>query len=301
MSEVITRSEMVAAMEKQYGATITESNRRDWSRMNMVVAKQGDLEVRGERLDFHMFELSLGGRHNVNARSEFENGERHQGTFVPGSMNYMQDTAQMYQTCEGEAHLQQIYIDSSIFTEVAQAIAPGDPGNLRPLGFQGVFDTRLKRIALDILQEARHPSAGGELYADALAQQLAVLLLRRRLNGQKERDAFAGKLGPDELTKVIEFMSANLEEPGGLDTVAQIAGLDVFSFSRAFKAATGEAPHQFLIKLRIIRAQELLAHSNDSIAEIAYSCGFASQSHMTATFRKHLGITPRSFRREVTR
>lgn len=301
MSQVITRAEMVGAMERQFCATITEKNGCDWNRLNTVVADQGDLEVRGERLDFHMFELSLGGRHSVNAQSEFEHGDRHEGSFVAGSMNYVPDTVEVFQTCEGEAYLQQIYIDSSVFTEVAQAIAPGDPDNLKPLGFQGKFDTRLKRVAFDILYEARHPSAGGELYADALAQQLAVLLLRRRLNGQKERDAFAGKLGPDELTKVIEFMSANLEDPGGLDTVAQIAGLDVFSFSRAFKAATGEAPHQFLIQLRVIRAQELLAHSRDSIVEIAYSCGFASQSHMTATFTKHLGITPGSFRREVTR
>ncbi|MEM8775395.1 MAG: helix-turn-helix domain-containing protein [Pseudomonadota bacterium] len=298
MSEVITREQMVSAMEAQFHASMTETLGRNWARLNTNVAKQGEGEIDGT-IGFHLFELCHGGSMQIDHRGETEDGDDLRNVpLYPGTLQYCPNLDTVTAEMRGTYTVQQIYIDDAVFREVANAIAPGDPDNFKPLGFQSKFDSRLKRIALDILHEARHPSAGGELYADALAQQLAIHILRRRLNGQKEREAFNGKLGPDELANVVEYMEANLEEPGGLDAVAQIAGLDVFSFSRAFKAATGEAPHQFLIQLRMTRAQELLMHSQDSIAEIAYTCGFASQSHMTATFTKRLGVTPVRYRKE---
>jgi AraC family transcriptional regulator len=69
-----------------------------------------------------------------------------------------------------------------------------------------------------------------------------------------------------------------------------------FRFARAFKKATGRAPRQYVINRRIQHARELLRSPRREIAEVAYRVGFATQSHFTAVFHRHCGITPRRFR-----
>ena len=76
-----------------------------------------------------------------------------------------------------------------------------------------------------------------------------------------------------------------------------MARLSPFHFSRAFKQATGSAPHQFVIARRVRRAQLLLAAGSCSQAQIAYETGFASQSHFASTFRRVTGMTPGQYRR----
>jgi AraC-like DNA-binding protein len=56
-----------------------------------------------------------------------------------------------------------------------------------------------------------------------------------------------------------------------------------------------------LIERRIDRAKALLTEAGLNLAEIALACGFADQSHFTATFRKIVGATPGSFRRDLRR
>jgi AraC family transcriptional regulator len=66
-----------------------------------------------------------------------------------------------------------------------------------------------------------------------------------------------------------------------------------------FRASTGFTPHQYVLDLRLRRAQERLKESGTSIIDVAVSCGFSSQSHMTSLFRQRLEMTPATFRRNA--
>jgi AraC family transcriptional regulator len=55
-------------------------------------------------------------------------------------------------------------------------------------------------------------------------------------------------------------------------------------------------PHQYIIRRRIRRAMRLLARDELALADIALEVGCACQSHLTTLFRKHLGITPGTYR-----
>lgn len=66
----------------------------------------------------------------------------------------------------------------------------------------------------------------------------------------------------------------------------------------AIKRKTGRTFHQLVIEDRISRARDLLANSNNPIANIAYACGFSSQQHMTNSFSQKLGVSPGRYRRE---
>lgn len=293
----VTRPEMVSLMTNEWNASVIERPRANWRRLNTVVVDQGDCEVDGILSGFHLLELYHTGKHIVEIETELENGDR---TVAPGSagmLNYNQPNVRVKQTATGVSTLQQIYIDVSLFSEVAAGMVKGDPDKTSTLGFIGECEPRLRHIALAILDEARAPSAGSDLYADLLGQQIAALLLRRRLGDAAKPADEVRPLTAADLARITDHIEADLAEAGGLDTLAALVGRDVYGFARAFKATTGEAPHQFLIQRRLDRSKHLLATTNDPLADIAYATGFASQSHMTATFSKHVGMPPGAYRK----
>jgi AraC family transcriptional regulator len=105
-------------------------------------------------------------------------------------------------------------------------------------------------------------------------------------------------LEPGQLRRVEDLLNDQLADDLPLTELALAVGLSPYQFARAFKAATGLPPHQWLMARRIERACELLAATQDALADIAYACGFASQSHMTDVFRAKLGVTPGRYRKE---
>ncbi len=92
---------------------------------------------------------------------------------------------------------------------------------------------------------------------------------------------------------------AHLAADIGLDALAAIADLSPKHFARAFRQSTGMPPHRWLIQRRIDRAKALLRTTDTTLVEIALACGFADQSHFTASFRKLVGLTPGSLRQEM--
>ena len=66
-----------------------------------------------------------------------------------------------------------------------------------------------------------------------------------------------------------------------------------------FRAATGYSPHNYLLNLKLERAQELLRNPSMSLIDIALDCGFSSHSHMSRLFHKIVGVTPSAYRRSV--
>jgi AraC family transcriptional regulator len=81
--------------------------------------------------------------------------------------------------------------------------------------------------------------------------------------------------------------------------LAEAAGVKRFDFPRAFRSTVGITPYQYVLRERIEWAEYLLSSTDLSLAEIAYTAGFSSQSHFTRTFRKHRGTTPQGFRHNL--
>ena len=101
------------------------------------------------------------------------------------------------------------------------------------------------------------------------------------------------------LTRVQDKIEANLDTVLSLATLAEESGYSRAHFLRMFRAATGSTPHQYVLSLRLSRAQDSLRKKDARIIDVAVSCGFSSQSHMTSVFRQRLEITPGEFRRRA--
>ena len=104
-------------------------------------------------------------------------------------------------------------------------------------------------------------------------------------------------LAPATVKRVIEKIENSLADKIRIEELAEMVGLSRSHFSRAFQATTGQSPQEFLIQRRLCEARNLLADTEQAISDIALTSGFSSQSHMTKAFKKHLGITPKQYRR----
>jgi AraC family transcriptional regulator len=87
-------------------------------------------------------------------------------------------------------------------------------------------------------------------------------------------------------------MHAHLAEEVSLEDLAKVAYVSRFHLIRMFKQTYGETPYQRLTRLRLQRAQRLLATSDTPITRIALDCGFTNQTHFAAAFRRLVGLSP---------
>ncbi|MFC4310816.1 helix-turn-helix domain-containing protein [Steroidobacter flavus] len=99
------------------------------------------------------------------------------------------------------------------------------------------------------------------------------------------------------LNRAHSYMAENLGERFTLDDLARQAGVSRFHFARLFRVSTGDSPMAYLLKSRIERAKQMLLQDDRPVCEIAAALGFCDQSHLTRTFRRMTGLTPREFAR----
>lgn len=103
-------------------------------------------------------------------------------------------------------------------------------------------------------------------------------------------------LSPRVLQRVREYVEAHLEDNVTMHALANIAGLSISYFSRAFRESEGLTPHRYLMQCRLLRALELLVRTELPLCEIARASGFSDQSHCTRRFQEHFGVTPGRYR-----
>jgi AraC-like DNA-binding protein len=106
-----------------------------------------------------------------------------------------------------------------------------------------------------------------------------------------------GGLAPWQVRRLKTHMEENLSGKIHCEDLARLVRLSVSHFMRAFKESFGCAPHAFLIRRRVERAQSLMLTTDEALGQIALACGLADQSHLTRLFQKCVGESPGAWRR----
>jgi AraC-like DNA-binding protein len=99
------------------------------------------------------------------------------------------------------------------------------------------------------------------------------------------------------LLRARDLIDVRYAEPLDIAAMARRAHASPAHFSRSFKRAFGETPHQYLLTRRIERAKDLLRETDLSVTEVSLEVGFASLGSFSSTFKRIVGTTPREFRR----
>ena len=193
-----------------------------------------------------------------------------------------------------------LYLDDTKLKQFVRETLDRDPAQLEVRDLMGVDDKTIAALAPVVSRALVDQGGTTRLLLDGMEQVLVARIIDGFSNftTTKALQPEQHPLGTALVDKVVSFMRDRLDEDLALADYAALTSMSTFQFARAFKAATGQTPHQMLISERVSRASSLLARSQLSLAEIAYDCGFSSQSHLTSTFSKQMGMPPGQYRKE---
>ena len=103
----------------------------------------------------------------------------------------------------------------------------------------------------------------------------------------------------ESLNQVIETIHAHLYEEIPVEELARSCRMSTSHFIHQFKDFTGFSPHTYQIRLRLERAKELMISTTMNISEIAFAVGYDNPLYFSRLFRRHTGLSPSEYRREV--
>jgi len=99
-----------------------------------------------------------------------------------------------------------------------------------------------------------------------------------------------------DVQPICAFVDRHLPEPLTVSRLARLARVSPYHFIRAFRASTGQTPHQYIRARRLERARELLVTTPMPVTEICDAVGFHSLGSFSSLFRRATGETPRAYR-----
>jgi AraC-like DNA-binding protein len=100
------------------------------------------------------------------------------------------------------------------------------------------------------------------------------------------------------LLRVRDLIDRAYAEQLDVTALARSASVSPAYFSRSFKAAFGETPHQYLMSRRMERAMALLRAGELSVTDICFAVGFSSLGSFSTQFRRFVGVSPSAYRRQ---
>ena len=243
--------------------------------------------------DCHVVKIVL---RTMNIRFSVSGRTVQDGVTTPGSVHVTEPALPVRCLFRGPYDVLHLHVPNTLIAECARDM----PGHQAPILRSEAVPS--KDIVIDwlgraLLEANRVDGSFGQTYADCISMAIVARLLGSANSvGTYERSRQSSKLAPWRLKRAIDYVESRLDEPISLAEVASSAGLTRMHFAAQFRAATGLRPHEYLLRRRIERAQEMLVGTGMSLVDVALSVGFQTQSHFTSVFKRYAGQAPRAWR-----
>lgn len=225
-------------------------------------------------------------------------GQRLASTTRSGSITIIPEAHDGRWDIAGPIGVSHVFLPDSRLQAFAEQLGSSQPIDL--LARVGFDDPMASRIMEMLGREPVMADPSSRLFVEQAIDLLCTQLVRGHSSfGALQAPAPRRGLADWQVRKVTAYMRDNLDQPIGLDTLSDLAGLSRFHFCTAFKQATGKTPHQALVDLRMERARQLLCLPGVPITEVGLSVGYETPSAFAASFRKATGLTPSAFRQSL--
>lgn len=161
-------------------------------------------------------------------------------------------------------------------------------------------DALIGQVAKKFRRMCRDEASANAYYVESIGTMLGTHLLQALAHraGRSERD---GGLADEALLRVTRYIEEHLGESLSLAALGGVAGFSSSHFGRLFKASTGMAPHEYVMRRRVARAEEMLHDTDRKEVEIASLCGFSDETLMARWFRRILECRPSEVRAQRPR
>jgi AraC family transcriptional regulator len=191
------------------------------------------------------------------------------------------------------ASLVHLYLSEELIARVAENVVQMTSSELRAAYL--VRDPVVEELGRVLFRECNTGELN-QVFADSLATVLVTHLLRTYSASPESSSDARGGLGPARERRIREYIEQSLDRNLSIHALAEVVGMSAHYFADLFRQSTGFTPHQYVSHRRVARAQQLLSKADLTLAEVAYQCGFTSQSQFTTLFRRFTGVTPGRFR-----
>ena len=166
--------------------------------------------------------------------------------------------------------------------ELTKTVFVCDGNRYTTAGGTSSIDLLLKIIADD----------HGEELANAVADQMIYSSIRTDQDTQRLSVPTRIGVRHPKLSKVIQMMEINIEEPISPSILAKDVGMSTRQLERLFRRYLDRSPKRYYMELRLQKARNLLMQTDMSVINVALACGFASPSHFSKCYRAHYDTTP---------
>lgn len=160
----------------------------------------------------------------------------------------------------------------------------------------GWYDNFLYQNVKQLVSLVNQTDDISQLMSGNISQTLCLYLFRTFTANSQNVNNQIVKFSPKKYALLQEYIQDNLAEQITLNKLAKLTGMSSHSLLRSFNKTFGTTPAQYVINQRLRKARWLLANTNKDVTTIALETGFSSHSHLTATFKKNMKLSPREFR-----
>jgi AraC family transcriptional regulator len=175
-----------------------------------------------------------------------------------------------------------------------------------PSVFRAISGESFRALFEKILKAFVNPVEAGELMQKALLLELLYRFVQESSSGDADSGAAASSRGgeaiplklQEKLRNARSWIKLNYKRPIKLEGMAASAGLSVPYFHKTFTKFFGISPAEYMYKLRLDLARELLLTSDLSVHAVASESGFDNPSYFYHFFKKRTGQTPGDFRQQ---
>ncbi len=177
---------------------------------------------------------------------------------------------------------QDSFVEEFEDVDLTKSIFVVDGNRITTAGGTASIDLMLKIIADD----------HGEELANAVADILIYSSIRTDQDTQRLSIPTRIGVRHPKLSRVIQMMEQNLEEPISPALLAQEVGMSTRQLERLFRRYLSRSPKRYYMELRLQKARNLLMQTDMTVINVALACGFASPSHFSKCYRSHYKTTP---------
>lgn len=278
--------------KRGHGIAVKEA---EWPAVRVAILSEASNDVVFTKTKRSALVLTLDGSAAHRTRME---GIHDDSPSNPGEICFIPENAEVHVAWENHKELQKTILldfDICMFSCYAPEVLSTnfESGHLIPHNFKPCPD--LEYLLRIIGQEVTSNGERGQIFAQSAIQLVAIQVAKAAWthpaspkNDRHRPDA--------RVCRAIEFIEAHCSHDISLLEIGTAAGLSITQLTQVFQHTTGETPYSYVISRRLRQAVHLLRYTDLPIAHIALDVGFADQAHLTRTFQRKLGKTPKLIR-----
>lgn len=216
------------------------------------------------------------------------------------SQNYLVASSTLPIECETFASKEEpffgmvISFDLNIIYQLLDEIFIEKPKNNK-LSNIGTFSDNLTKEIEDILYriiKIADKKEDSKILGDSLIKELLYRVLQGK-NSHFLHNLINKSSNEAKISRSLKLIHSNLEKSYTVDELARKENMSVASFHNHFKKITAHSPHQYIKKIRLNKAENLISQNNLNINEVAIKVGYENASQFSKEFKKYFGYPPK--------